>query len=143
MSEELAANLPDRRQPTAHLSVADLLEKIPARSLMERLSIPLAAVSDDGDVLLANDAFAKLIGWTAGELAGATVSGIFHDAGTERGMLSFVAARAEQVIALCHRDGHLVHAKMTRSVLLRHDERSALVAFTDVSELRWLGGNSL
>ena len=132
----------ERRQSAVDLSAADLFDEVPARSLMERLSIPLLAISDDGAVIIANDAFAELIGWAPTELAAAKCVDIFHDVVAGQGMLSFVGARAEQVVALCHRGGHHVYAKMTRSVLLRRDERAALVALTDVTELRWLGARS-
>lgn len=39
-------------------------------------------------------------------------------------------------------DGHVVHATMTRWVLLRRDECVALVAYTDVGELRWTEGRA-
>lgn len=115
---------------------------MPARSLMERLSIPLVAVSDDGRVVAANDALTALIGHPSTVLAEITCDRIFDDAVPGQSIMGFVGDRAEQVILLEHADGHVVHAKMTRSVLLRRDESAALVAFTDVSELRSTEGRA-
>ncbi|OFJ54631.1 hypothetical protein BEL07_06425 [Mycolicibacterium grossiae] len=109
---------------------------------MERLSIPLIAVSDSGHIVAANDAFAALIGNPAARLAEMTCDRMFRDAVPGQSMVGFVGDRAEQVVLLEHADGHRVHAKMTRSVLLRRDESVALVAFTDVSELHWTEGRA-
>ena len=119
-----------------------VLDSLPARSLMERLSIPLVAVSDSGRLVAANDAFAALLGYPADRLAEITCDRMFRDAAKGRSMVGYVGDLAEQVVLLEHADGHVVHAKMTRSVLLRRDESVALVAFTDVSELHWTEGRT-
>ena len=107
---------------------------------MERLSIPLLAVGDGGRVILANDAFAALIGYPLPDLTEVPCDRLFRDAASGDSMLCFIADRAEQVVVLDHSDGHAVHAKLSRSVLMRRDETAALVAFTDVTELRWTEG---
>jgi PAS domain S-box-containing protein len=119
-----------------------VLQSVPARSLMERLSIPLVAVTDSGHLVAANDAFAALIGYPAARLAERTCDRLFRDVLPGQSMVGFVGERAEQVVLLAHADGHVVHAKMTRSVLLRRDESMALVAFTDVRELHWTEGRA-
>lgn len=131
----------DRRR-TRDLDPHAVLESVPARSLMERLSIPLVAVSDSGHIVAANDAFAALIGYPAARLPEMTCDRMFRDVVPGQSMVSFVGDRAEQAVLLEHADGHSVHAKMTRSVLLRRDESVALVAFTDVSELHWTEGRA-
>jgi PAS domain-containing protein len=50
----------DRRMAASHLSPSELLDRFPARLLMERLSIPMIAVNVAGDIMIANDAFAEL-----------------------------------------------------------------------------------
>ena len=50
----------DRRR-ARDLDPHAVLESVPARSLMERLSIPLVAVSDSGHIVAANDAFAACL----------------------------------------------------------------------------------
>lgn len=142
MTDPRGSSFVDRRTSALNVSPTDLLEKMPARTLMERLSIPLVAVNDDGDLVTANAAFAELLGCALTDFGVMTCGDIFHDTVVGRGMLSSIDAHAEQVVTLRHHDGHTVYAKMTRSVLLRQDETIALVAFTDVTELRWLDGGT-
>jgi PAS domain-containing protein len=52
----------DGRRAASHLSPSELLDRFPARLLMERLSIPMIAVNVAGDIMIANDAFAELVG---------------------------------------------------------------------------------
>jgi PAS domain-containing protein len=52
----------DRRRAASHLSPLELLDRFPARLLMERLSIPMIAVNVAGDIMIANGAFAELVG---------------------------------------------------------------------------------
>lgn len=143
MSKSWGAGFVGRRKAAVDLSVADLLENVPARSLIKELSIPIVVIRDNGDAFVVNDAFADLIGVALTELADVKCEELFVDAAAGQEVLSFLSVRAEDVVPLRHRDGHLIYAKMTRPVFVRRDKSTAVVAFIDVTELRWLGGRSL
>jgi PAS domain-containing protein len=93
-----------------------------------------------GDIMIANDAFAELVGSPQEVVLSLKCADLFRDLG-DGNVLSFIRTRADGFVELHHAEGGTVYAKLTQSVLLRDGETVAVVGLTDVSELRWLDGH--
>jgi PAS domain-containing protein len=113
----------DRRRAASHLSPSELLDRFPARLLMERLSIPMIAVNVAGDIMIANGAFAELVGSPPEVVLSLKCADHFRDLG-DGNVLSFIRTRADGFVELHHAEGGTVYAKLTQSVLRRDGEAS-------------------
>lgn len=105
------ASSSERRRAPLKAEPHAVLERMPAPSLLQRLSISIVAVSDGGRVDAANDGFAVLIGHAATRLAGRPFNPRcrFPDARwcefhRQQGRAGGYALQA---------DGHLTHAQIT------------------------------
>ena len=61
----------------------DMLARMPAVVVLERIPVPTLATSKDGIILFANTAFAAMVGYEQDRLAGLAASQIFHAAPAE------------------------------------------------------------
>jgi PAS domain S-box-containing protein len=127
-----------RRNARSDDSPADILTRLPAVVMLERLPIPTLAIARDGIVLFANTAFAEMVGYEQDKLAGLAFSEIFHTVPAEVGALSGVDALANLVVELRHREGWTVRAKMSKSALKRSDDPVVLVTFENLTERLWV-----
>jgi PAS domain S-box-containing protein len=117
-----------------------LLSELPALIVLERFPVPVLAVAEDGSVIFANGAFGEMVGRSVDEVAASTFRTIFHTVPTDESVLSVLRAQAGLVVQLQHRDGSVVRARMSKSVLLRGDDPLALATFQDVTERLWSDG---
>jgi PAS domain S-box-containing protein len=127
-----------RRNARSDDSPADILTRLPAVVMLERLPIPTLAIARDGIVLFANTAFAEMVGYEQDALAGSAFSEIFRTVPAEAGALSGVDALANLVVELRHCEGWMVRAKMSRSAMRRSDDPVVLVTFENLTERLWL-----
>ena len=58
----------------------DILKKLPAVVVLERIPVPTIAITRDGTILFANTAFTEMVGYRQGSLAGLAFPEIFHTA---------------------------------------------------------------
>ena len=119
------------------------LKELPALVVLERIPVPVLAIEQDGSILFTNSAFAAMVGFDAEEILSLRFHEIFHDAPaadsplSSDSLLSFVHALANMVVELAHKDGSVVRALMSRSAVMRADDRFALAAFQDLIEQLW------
>ncbi|GBE64640.1 diguanylate cyclase [Mycobacterium sp. MFM001] len=113
------------------------LEQLPAPVVLERIPIPVLAVTQDGTILFANTAFAEMLGYSTEEVLSLKFEQIFHHVPAAESVLSVVHALANMVVELAHRDGSTVRALMSRSALRRSDDKVALATFQDLTEQLW------
>lgn len=114
------------------------LKQLPALVVLERIPVPVLAVADDGSILFTNTAFAQMVGCEPEEVLTLRFHEIFHQAPeSESSLLSFVHALANMVVELAHKDGSVVRALMSRSAVMRADDKFALAAFQDLTEQLW------
>ena len=127
-----------RRNGRSGDSPMDILTRLPAVLVLERLPVPSLAMARDGIILFANTAFAEMVGYQQDRLTGSAFPEIFHTVPVEVAALSGVDALANLVVALQHREGWTVQARMSKSALMRHDDPVVLVTFSDLTEQLWM-----
>jgi PAS domain S-box-containing protein len=113
------------------------LKGLPALVVLERMPVPVLAIGDDGSILLANTAFADMVGYDPEEATSLRFEQIFHHAPASESLLATVHALANEVVELVHKDGSVVRALMSKSAVRRVDDQFALAAFQDLTEQLW------
>jgi PAS domain S-box-containing protein len=119
------------------------LKQLPALVVLERIPVPVLAIEHDGSILFTNSAFAAMVGFDEEEILALRFHEIFHHAPTSESpvptesLLSVVHALANMVVELAHKDGSVVRALMSKSAVMRADDRFALAAFQDLTEQLW------
>src|SRR5262245_25126373 len=111
-----------RRNGGSGDSPMDILTRLPAVVVLERLPVPTLAMARDGIIVFANTAFAEMVGYRQDRLAGSAFPEIFHTAPAAVGALSGVDALANLVVELRHCEGWTVRAQMSKSALMRCDD---------------------
>jgi PAS domain S-box-containing protein len=119
-------------------SPMDILTRLPAVVVLERIPVPSVAMARDGILLFANSAFAEMVGYRQDSLVGLPFAEIFHTAPAVVGALSGVDALANLVVELQHGEGWTVRARMSKSALVRSDDPVVLVTFENLTERLWM-----
>jgi PAS domain S-box-containing protein len=127
-----------RRNGCSGDSPMDILRRLPAVVVLERIPVPTLAMARDGIILFANTAFAEMVGYEQDGLAGWAFPEIFHTVPAEVAALSGVDALANLVVQLRHCEGWTVQARMSKSALMRRDDPLVLVAFENLTERLWM-----
>jgi PAS domain S-box-containing protein len=127
-----------RRNGGSGDSPMDVLTRLPAVVVLERIRVPSLAMTRDGIILFANTAFAEMVGYRQDRLAGLAFPQIFHTVPAAVGALSGVHALANLVVELRHCEGWTVRARMSKSALMRCDDPVMLVTFEDFTERLWM-----
>ena len=115
-----------------------LLKELPALVVLERFPVPVLAIAEDGTILFANKAFAEMLGHSADAITALKFRQIFHTPPAEESAVSVVRAHADLIVELVHQDDSIVHARMSKSALLRGDDPVALATFQDLTERLWV-----
>jgi len=127
-----------RRNWSSTDTPADILTRLPAVVVLERIPVPTVAMARDGNILFANTAFAEMVGYPQGRLAGAEFPQIFNADPAALTALSGVDALANMVVELEHCEGWTVRARMSKSALMRHNDPIVLVTFENLTERLWI-----
>jgi PAS domain S-box-containing protein len=119
-------------------SATEFLRDFPALLALSRLPVPILAVDDAGDISFANEAFAAMVGYSCEDLATMTAQSLVACiAPADSGVVAVLREHANSVIRLLHADGWTMPALISDSVLIRDEEKLAVVAFTDLTEIAW------
>ncbi|MGO9224243.1 PAS domain S-box protein, partial [Mycobacterium sp.] len=81
-----------RRNGTSGDSPMDILTRLPAVVVLERVPVPTLAMVRDGKILFANTAFAEMVGHRQDSLAGLAFPEVFHTVPAALSALSGVDA---------------------------------------------------
>jgi PAS domain S-box-containing protein len=127
-----------RRTGSPGDSPMDILTRLPAVVVLERIPVPSLAMARDGMILFANTAFAEMVGYRQDRLAGLAFSEIFNTVPAALCELSGVDALANLVVQLQHCEGWTVRARMSKSALMRRDDQVVLVTFEDLTDQLWM-----
>ena len=119
-------------------SPVDMLMRLPALVVLERIAVPTVAIARDGTILFANTAFSDMVGYQQDALAGSAFQEVFHTVPAALCALSGVEALANLVVDLRHHEGWTVRARMGKSALMRRDDPILLVTFDDLTERLWI-----
>ena len=125
-----------RRNGRSGDSPADVLTRLPAVVVLERIPVPTLAIARDGIILFANTAFAEMVGYRQDRLAGLAFPEIFHTVPAALCVLSGDHALANLIVELQHCEGWTVRARMSKSALIRRDD-PVFVTFEDLTERLW------
>jgi len=123
-----SARIERRRNGGPGDSPMDILRRLPAVVVLERLPVPALAMARDGIILFANAAFAEMVGYAPDGLAGSVFPEIFR---------SGVDVLGNLVVELRHCEGWTVRARMSKSALMRRDDPVVLVTFDNLTDQRW------
>jgi PAS domain S-box-containing protein len=132
------ARIERRRNGRPGDSPTDILGRLPAVVVLERLPVPALAMARDGIILFANAAFAEMVGYEQDALAGSVFPEIFRTVPAALCALSGVDVLANLVVELRHCEGWTVRARMSNSALMRHDDPVVLVTFENLTEQLWV-----
>ncbi len=127
-----------RRNGSSGDSPMDILTRLPAVVVLERIPVPTLAMARDGIILFANTVFAEMVGYRQDRLAGLAFPEIFHTVPAALCALSGVDALANLVVELQHCEGWTVRARMSKSALMRRDDPVVLVTFENLTEQLWI-----
>jgi PAS domain S-box-containing protein len=126
-----------RRHGRSGDSPTDILTRLPAVVVLERIPVPALAMARDGIILFANTAFAEMVGYRPERLAGSAFPEIFHTVPAALCALPGVDALTNLVVELQHCEGWTVRARMSKSALQRSDDPVVLVTFENLTEQLW------
>lgn len=126
-----------RRNGSSGDTPANILTRMPAVVVLERIPVPTLAMTRDGVILFANTAFAEMVGHSQDRLAGLAFPEIFHTVPAAIGAFTGVDALANLVVELQHCEGWTVRARMSKS-LMRRDDPAVLVTFENLTERLWI-----
>jgi PAS domain S-box-containing protein len=126
-----------RHQGSSGDSPKEILEQLPAALLLERIPVPVLAMTRDGTIVFANTAFAEMVGHERDSLAGSSFPEIFHSMPAEVAAIVGTDALANLVVELRHREGWTVRARMSKS-MMRGEDPVALVTFENLTERLWV-----
>lgn len=127
-----------RRNGNSGDAPMDILSRLPAVVMLERIPIPTLAMTREGTILFANSAFAEMVGHEQDSLSGLAFPEIFHNVPAAVSALSTVEALANLVVELKHCEGWTVRARMSKSALKRRDDPVVLVTFENLTERLWI-----
>ena len=139
MGSQATAPVIDKRQRRPRdESATQFLRDFPALVALSRLDVPILAVDDEGSIEFANEAFAAMVGRSCEELitmTAQTLAPCIPAPGS--GVVAALRTHSNTVIRIRHADGWTMPALISDSVLIREDEKLAVVAFTDLTEIAW------
>lgn len=128
----------ERRRRGHPLTPMATLTELPALVVLDRLPVPVVAIDGAGAIILANNPFAEMLGYTTEAVEAMTFDDIFDGLPAVPSATSTVRAHAEQIVMLKHADGFAVRAKMSQSALLRANDPLTLTTFQDLTEQLWV-----
>jgi PAS domain S-box-containing protein len=139
MSSQSVSPVSDKRRGRPRdESAIEFLRNFPALLALGRLPVPILAVDDAGEISFANEAFAAMVGYSREDLATMTAQSlVLCVAPADSGVVAVLREHANSVIRLLHADGWTMPALLSDSVLIRDEEKLAVVAFTDLTEIAW------
>jgi PAS domain S-box-containing protein len=139
MSTDSATPVTDQRHERPRdESATEFLRGFPALLALSRLPVPILAVDGTGAIAFANEAFATMVGYSREELTTMSAQSLVACiAPTDSDVVAVLREHAKSVIRLFHADGWTLPALLSDSVLIRDDEKLAVVAFTDLSQIAW------
>ena len=128
-----------RRSRASDDAPMEILTRLPALVVLERIPVPTLAVGRDGIILFANTTFAEMVGYQQESLAGLAFPEIFDNVPPAAVTApSEIDALANLVVQLRHSEGWTVQARMSQSALMRRDDPVVLVAFENLTERLWV-----
>jgi PAS domain S-box-containing protein len=115
----------------------EVLQRMPALVVLERLPAPALAVDRAGNILFANRSFCQMLGYASAEVSSMKIDDIFGARSDDDRWVALIGTDSDRLIELRHRSGHCVRASMSKSAMRRREDTVALVTFHDRTEEIW------
>lgn len=132
----------DRRRPGQNgQSPITTFHQMPSAVVLDRLPVPIAAVDDGDAIIFANKAFDAMLGYRAAQLSSLQLQELVHHVHARDCTAAVLPPHSDRLIDLFHRDGWIVRAAVSASIMLRHDDPVALVTFYDLTNTLWALGS--
>jgi PAS domain S-box-containing protein len=112
--------------------------QMPALVVLERMQVPVLALTSDGAIAFSNWAFAEMIGHTPEMVMSLKFRQIFQTLPEPDSLITDVQTHTDLFVELIHLDGSIVQAKMSKAVLGCDEPQVALAMFHDLTEQFWL-----
>ncbi len=106
--------------------------------VLERIQVPVLALTSDGTIAFSNWAFAEMIGHTPEMVTSLKFRQIFQTLPEHDSLVIDVQTHADLRVELIHLDGSVVQAKMSKAVVACEDDQVALATFQDLTAQIWL-----
>jgi PAS domain S-box-containing protein len=131
----------ERRRRPRPTTIAGFLEQLPVVVLLNRISIPMRAVTDDGVIMFANPAFQEMLGCGEAAIIGRSLNHFLLPTVTPAAeAVTALRAAAGQITTWRRADDETVHAVVSAPLLMRAEDPVVLVGLTDVTEWLWTAG---
>ena len=130
----------DRRSGERPTSTTGYLTQLPALVLLDRMLMPVIAVSESGELSYANPAFAALLGYSdTAAVTGLLVSDILvgRDGLSARACAEALGAARGTLVEWRHCERYVVSTLVSDSMLMRSTDPLFLVSLHDVTEGLW------
>ncbi len=115
-------------------SPTDILTRLPAVVVLERVPVPWLAMTREGSILFSNTAFADMVGYQRNGLARAAFSRLFNAGPAAISVLSGVDALSNMVVEVQHCEGWTVRGEDEQVGADAARRSVVLVTFDDVAE---------
>jgi PAS domain S-box-containing protein len=106
----------------------------PALLMLEQYPVPAIALADDGAVLFANTAFAKILGCSRDAVTSMSCEDIISALPAEEALFAVARLRADTIGTLLHLDRSTFFAKMSKSAIMRGADTIAIATFEQLME---------
>jgi nitrogen-specific signal transduction histidine kinase len=131
----------ERRRRPRPTTVAGFLDQFPAVVLLNRISIPMLAVADDGMIVFANPACQVMLGAGKTSINGQPLNRFLHvPAAGASDSVAALREAAGEITTWQHARDEIVKAVVSAPLLMRAEDPILLVGLTDVTELLWTTG---
>jgi PAS domain-containing protein len=133
----------DRRRNRPARTREEILQQLPARLLIDRLSTPMLAIGLDGVVVYATAACEQLLGYRNGtRLTGQSLPELLvdHSDTTPEDCITLLRV-PKTIVKWQHTDGYPVSTVVSSTILLRATDPLMMVSLTDVTEWTWAGAS--
>jgi PAS domain-containing protein len=131
----------ERRRRRVPETIDGLLEQLPGRIVLDRISTPILGVSIDGKFEYANPACALLLGYgDVTEVLEQSLSTLLvgHPFSSARECVAALREAGQYIVSWRHVEGFAVHTAVSSSLLLRATDPLLLFEISDLTESLWL-----
>jgi PAS domain-containing protein len=131
----------DRRRRPEPATADGLLEELPGRIVLDRISTPMLGLGTDGKFKYANPACAAMLGY--GDVAQVleqplTTLLVGHASSSPRECVAALGTAGRRIVHWRHAEGFTIHCAVSSSLLLRATDPLMLFELSDLTESLWL-----
>ncbi|BBZ30817.1 diguanylate cyclase [Mycolicibacterium madagascariense] len=130
----------ERRSGARPTSTTGYLQQLPALVLLDRMLMPVIAVSENGELSYGNPAFATMMGHSdTAELTGQPITDLLvgRDGQSAQACAEALGSARGTLVEWRHAERYVVSTLVSDSMLMRSTDPLLLVSLHDVTEGLW------